>query len=138
MKCCEMDSKSVFLLGARVFFGAWLLYIGLVKVFFIGPTTFVGHISAEFASAWPPAILITVLAWTILAGEVLLGVLLLSGLKQRCVWMLTALLMFTLMFGQTILQKNDMVASIWVYVFFSLACAALSAPVASGCCSKKE
>jgi hypothetical protein len=77
------------------------------------------------------------LAWVILVAEPVLGVLLLLGQKSRCVWTLTSLLMFMLMFGQTLLQKYDMVASLWMYTIFALACAALSDPESGGCCSEK-
>ena len=46
-------------------------------------------------------------------------------------WSLTALLMFLLTIGQTILMKPDVIAN-WQYTVLVLACAALSGPEAKG------
>ena len=137
MKCCDMDSRSFFLFGARIFFGAWLLYAGFAKFAFMGPSAFVGYIQSQFAQTWAPALLITVLAWIILIGEVVLGALLLVGRHMRCVWALTSLLMFLLMFGQTLLMKET-VTDNWHYVVFALACAALSSNNKSACCGSSD
>ena len=125
MECCSADSRKYFLLGMRVFFGIWLLYVGLVKWIFIGPEPFVGFITSTFAATWSPAMLNTILAWTILVAEPLLGAWILSGVKSRCAWTSTALLMFMLTFGQTMLQKET-IAGNWQYVLMALICAALS------------
>lgn len=137
MKCCEMDSRSLFLFGARILFGAWLLYLGIGKIFFMGCGNFVQYIVTQFAQTWSPPVLTTLLASAILAAEPILGILLLVGKKSRCVWTLTTLFMFMLMFGQTMLMKYDVVASNWMYTIFCLACAALSSPESSACCSQK-
>jgi uncharacterized membrane protein YphA (DoxX/SURF4 family) len=137
MKCCEMESKDLFVLSSRLLFGAWLLYLGLSKIFILGPETFVGYINAEFAKTWSPPVLTTLLAWLILIAEPILGALLILGRKLRCVWMLTALLMFTLMFGQTLLQKFDVVFNNWAYTIFCIACASMAKKEDSSCCSSK-
>jgi len=68
-----------------------------------------------------------VLAWLILVAEPVLAALILSGLRARLVWTLTALLMFMLTLGQTILLKPEVIAN-WQYLVLTLACAALSDP----------
>ena len=125
MECCKTDSKKFFVFGMRVFFGIWLLYVGLVKWIAIGPEPFVGFITTTFAATWSPAMLNTILAWTILVAEPLLGAWVLSGVKSRLAWSATAMLMFMLTFGQTMLQKET-VADNWQYVLMALVCAALS------------
>jgi uncharacterized membrane protein YphA (DoxX/SURF4 family) len=125
MKCCSYDSRKFFLFGARIYFGAWLLYVGLSKWIFAGPTAFSGYISGQFANTWSPAALNTALAWVILIAEPLLALLILAGVRARKVWMATALLMFILLFGQTMLMKYDVVADNWQYLILALACAAL-------------
>ena len=69
-----------------------------------------------------------VLAWLIVVAEPVLGAWLLSGKRQRAAWTATAKLMFLLMFGQTMLQKHDVVANNWQYFVLALVCAALSEP----------
>ncbi|MCM2358286.1 MAG: DUF1538 family protein [Geobacteraceae bacterium] len=127
MACWNYDTRRFFLGGIRLFFGLWLLYVGLLKWIMMGPGTFVGYITAEFAKTWSPHILNVLLAWLIMTAEPVLAVLILSGRKARQVWTLTSLLMFLLTFGQTILMKPDVIAN-WQYLVLTLACAALSDP----------
>ena len=54
-----------------------------------------------------------------------------SGRRPRLVWTLTALLMFLLTIGQTILLKPEVIAN-WQYLVLTLACAALSDPEKAG------
>jgi len=127
MKCSNYDTRRFFLCGMRLFFGAWLLYVGLAKWIFMGPATFVGYITAEFDKTWSPHLLNVLLAWLIMIAEPVLAVLILSGKKARKVWTLTSLLMFLLTIGQTILMKPDVIAN-WQYSVLTLLCAALSDP----------
>ncbi len=127
MKCFSYDTRRFFLCGMRLFFGLWLLYIGLSKWIFMGPHTFVGYITAEFDKTWSPHILNVLLAWLIMMAEPVLAVLILSGKKARKVWTLTSLLMFLLTIGQTILMKPDVIAN-WQFLVLTLLCAALSDP----------
>lgn len=124
MEWCTYDPRKFFLFGMRFFFGLWLLYVGAVKWIFIGPSSFVGFIAADFDKTWSPHVLNVALAWLIIVAEPVLAVLILSGKKERIVWTLTALLMFLLTIGQTILMKPD-VAGNWQYLVLTLVCAAL-------------
>jgi uncharacterized membrane protein YphA (DoxX/SURF4 family) len=121
------DTRRFFLLGMRFFFGLWLLYGGLAKWIFMGPGKFVGFIATAFDKTWSPHILNVVLAWLIMSAEPILAALILSGRRPRVVWTLTALLMFLLTCGQTILMKPDVIAN-WQYLALVLVCAALSDP----------
>lgn len=127
MKCFNDDTRRFFLCGMRLFFGVWLLYVGLSKWIFMGPHTFVGYITADFDKTWSPHVLNVLLAWLIMIAEPVLAVLILSGKKARKVWTLTSLLMFLLTIGQTILMKPDVIAN-WQYLVLTLLCAALSDP----------
>ncbi len=130
IKPCDYDARKFFLFGMRFFFGLWLLYAGLVKWISIGPHNFVGYIATDFDKTWSPHILNVVLAWLIIIAEPLLAVFILSGKKPRLAWTLTALLMFLLTIGQTILMKPDVIAN-WQYLVLTLVCASLSDPDSS-------
>jgi len=116
-----------FLCGMRLFFGLWLLYVGLSKWLIMGPDTFVGFITVQFDKTWSPHLLNVLLAWLIMTAEPILALLILSGKQKRKVWTLTALFMFMLAFGQTILMKPEVIAN-WQYLVLILVCAALSDP----------
>jgi len=111
----------------RFSFGLWLLYVGLSKWIFMRPNAFVGFITSEFDKTWSPHYLNIFLAWLIIVAEPVLAFFILSGRKARLAWSLTALLMFLLTIGQTILMKPDVIAN-WQYFVLTLACAALSEP----------
>jgi len=127
MEYFKYDTRRFFLFGIRLFFGSWLLYIGLSKWIFMGPGMFVGYITAQFDKTWSPHILNVFLAWLIMIAEPVLGVLILSGMKARIVWTLASMFMFLLAIGQTILMKPDVIAN-WQYLVLVLLCAALSDP----------
>ena len=131
MTCLQYDTRRFFLCGMRLCFGLWLLYVGLVKWIFIGPGTFVGAIADQFDKTWSPHLLNVLLAWLIMIAEPVLAVLILFGRQARRAWALTALLMFLLTIGQTILMKPDVIAN-WQYVILTLVCAALSEPEPPG------
>lgn len=137
MKCCEYDTRRYFLCGMRVYFGIWLLYVGLVKWFLMGPEGFSGYITSQFDPTWSPHALNVALAWLIIIAEPVLGILILSGKRPRCVWTLTAALMFLLVLGQTILMKPDVIAN-WQYLVLTLVCASLSDPEKWGCCDQSK
>lgn len=131
MECLGYDARRFFLCGMRLFFGVWLLYVGLYKWVAMGPEVFVGYITGEFDKTWSPHLLNVLLAWLIMIAEPVLAALILFGKKARIVWTLTALLMFMLAFGQTILLKPEVIAN-WQYLVLTLACAALSDPEKAG------
>jgi uncharacterized membrane protein YphA (DoxX/SURF4 family) len=127
MKIWDYNTVRFFLWGIRIFFGFWLLYVGLSKWIFMGPDLFVGYITSQFDKTWSPHFLNLLLAWLIMCVEPVLAVLILLGRKARKVWMLASLFMFLLVFGQTILMKPEVIAN-WQYLVLTLACAALSDP----------
>ncbi len=128
MKLLCLDTRPFWLKSIRFLFGIWLLWVGLFKWVTIGPNNFVGYITADFDKTWSPHGLNVFLGWAILIAEPGLAVLLLSGIMLRLVWSLTALLLFMLTFGQTILMKPDTIAN-WQYTSLALVCAALSEPL---------
>jgi len=127
MEFLKYDARRFFLFGVRIFFGLWLLYVGVSKWAFMGSRPFVGYITAQFDKTWSPHILNSLLAWVILIAEPALGLLILSGKKARKAWTLASLFMFLLLLGQTILMKPDVIAN-WQYLVLVLLCAALSDP----------
>jgi uncharacterized membrane protein YphA (DoxX/SURF4 family) len=131
MECFSYDARRFFLCGMRLFFGVWLLYVGLYKWVAMGPDVFLGYITAEFDKTWSPHLLNVLLAWLIMIAEPVLAALILSGQRARLVWTLTSLLMFLLTMGQTILLKPEVIAN-WQYLVLTLACAAMSDPEKAG------
>ena len=127
MEFLKYDTRRFFLIGVRLFFGLWLLYVGLSKWFFMGTAVFVGFIADQFDKTWSPHVLNVFLAWLILLAEPVLALLILSGMKARKVWTLASFYMFLLIIGQTILMKPDVIAN-WQYLVLVLLCAALSDP----------
>jgi uncharacterized membrane protein YphA (DoxX/SURF4 family) len=127
MEFLKYDTRRFFLFGIRLFFGSWLLYVGLSKWLFMGPVTFIGYIASQFDKTWSPHILNVFLAWLILVAEPVLAILILSGWKARKVWTLASLFMFLLVIGQTILMKPDVIAN-WQFLALVLLGAALSDP----------
>ena len=134
MKCDNLDFRCYFLCGMRIFFGLWLLYVGIAKWLLIGPEAFVGFIVSDFDKTWSPHTLNFLLAWLILIAEPLLAFFILLGWQARKIWGLTSLLMFLLLIGQTILMKPDVAAN-WQYLILTLVCAALSSPCSKANCS---
>lgn len=132
--CCKADltPREFFLFGARLAIGIWLFYAGLVK-WIGGPAAFVGYIESEFGKTWSPAPLNTVLGWFIVIAEPVIGLWLISGIRQRCAWTAAAVLMFLLVLGMTILMKPEVIAN-FQYFFLCLACAAWST---NECCGSK-
>ena len=123
----EKSAKDYFLLLSSWTFGIWLLYVGLSK--WTGEVSgFVVFIQQSFANTWIPLPLLKLTAWIILVAEPVLAVWLLSGVKQRLAWTGVALLMFMLMFGQTVIEKYVTVANNWQYLVLAIVCAALSEP----------
>lgn len=129
-KCCCKDAGKCAVRGLGVVFGIWLGYIGLMK-WINGPAAFIGYISSAFAKTWAPAPLVTLLGWVIIIAEVVLGIWLISGFRARLAWFLTALYMFMLTFGETMLGDYAVVSNNWHYVVLALVAGALS-------CCKKE
>ena len=129
----QMSGAPLFVHFARLYFGIWLFYVGLMK-WLGGPSGFVIHITSTFEKAWIPAPLVLISAWIIIIAEPLLALWILSGRRQACAWRATAMLMFLLTFGQTVLQSPNVWAN-WMYTIFCLACAALSEPCGGGSCS---
>ena len=127
MQFLRYDTRRFFVLAVRMTFGVWLLYAAAMKWFVMGPQTFVGFITAEFDKTWSPHLLNVALAWLIMTAELVLSLWILSGKRARLAWTLTAMLMFLLVIGQSILMKPDVIAN-WEYFVLVTVCAALSEP----------
>lgn len=120
----KFDARQFFLFGARMTFGPWLFYVGLIK-WINGPAAFIEAISSQFAAAWIPAILVTISAWIILIAEPLIGAWLVTGKFQRYAWISATKLMFLLLLGQTVLGNPQVIGN-WQYVIFCLIAASFS------------
>lgn len=131
-QCLSLPDREYFVRLISFFFGVWLAYAGIMK-WVGGSAGFVEMINTQFAGTWSPAALNTGLAWLILIAEPILGLLLVTGIKPREIWSLTALLMFMLTFGMTMLGNHEVVSSNWQYLILACACAAISKPCGTCC-----
>ncbi len=134
-EACASPGKLLFLRGAGLAFGLWLLYVGTMK-WIGGPSAFVGFFASKFAGTWIPHPLLLLTGWGIMCAEPLLGLWLVSGAAAQWAWLLTALFMFVLAFGMTVAQDAATVASNWHYFFIALTLAALHRGWC--CCNRKE
>lgn len=135
MNCGNWGARKYFLFGARIFFGIWLLYVGVAKWVFFGPAEFVNMITGQFDKTWSPHALNVLLGWIIMIAEPIIAIWILSGRRCRDAWMSAAMLMFLLTFGQTMLMQVDVVANNWQYLVLCLGCAALCEP---GVCASEK
>jgi uncharacterized membrane protein YphA (DoxX/SURF4 family) len=141
-KIANMCGRELFLRGARLAFGLWLFYVGAMKWisleggFLDGADSFVASIDATFRGTWVPRKMTLILAWVILVLEPLCGAWLVLAKNCRMSWLVTALLLFTLTFGQSILGNHDVVANNWQYFFLALGCAALTKQCDTACEAK--
>lgn len=122
---CSTDPKGQFVALISVFFGLWLLYVGLMKWFVFGPGQFISMLEGSFAKTWVPPLLTRGLTIIILVAEPLLGLWLMSCKLRKLAWFFTSLLMFQLMLGQTILQEQTVFQN-WGYCVLAVLCFALS------------
>lgn len=125
--CLEMEPRELFLLGARIGFGSFLLYVGLMK-WVGGPVGFIGYLHSAFSETWVPGLLTTILAWIIMVTEPLIGLWILIGKCPRLSWVAAAKLVLLLTFGKIILKDFATVAHNFQYYFLCLGCAALAKP----------
>lgn len=141
MFCCKkidaMSASQLFVFGARLTFGPWLLFVGLMK-WINGYSGFVGYLSNEFSTgaAWLPAPIVLLTTWIILFAEPLIGLWIITGISQRCAWLAATMLMFMLTLGQTMLTQYATVANNWQYLVLTLVCAGLSSN--NSCCGEKK
>jgi len=103
-----------------------LAYAGLYKLLVIGLPGFIGYMQTTFAKTWVPEALVSYSSYAIVAAEVLLCICLVVGVLPRIAWVLTAILMFGLLVGQTVLQDYNNVANIWQYLILCIVCASLN------------
>lgn len=137
MSCCSISSSTpvkYFLTLSRLTFGFWLFWLGLEKTGILtadpndGISAFVnGYIVPTFTEKTIlPSFLLYPAGWFIALGELFLGILLLVGLQLRWVWTIVSLLLFTLLFGQTLVHEHITVSNIWFYLVFAIVNGALA------------
>jgi len=127
----EASPKALFLGGAHLYFGLWILYLGLSKLFG-GPAGTVEWMQSQFAETWVPAALVAVLAWAIIALENIVGIWLITGIRARWAWIFAADLLFLLAMGKTVLGDFATVADNWFYLALALVAASLSGSGSAG------
>ena len=136
--CCSIKNlspKDFFLTLLGVTFGLWLMWVGLSKWIFFGPTGFLGYIQSDFAKTFLPPVLITFTGWVILIAEPLLGfLLLLSRGRCRLCWLMTTALLFMLLIGKTITGDYQTISYIWHYLVLAIVAGAF----AGSCCESSS
>ena len=109
---------------AGVAIGRWALglfffYSGLSKIVG-GVGGFVnGYLVPLFSKTFLPSILVTSYGYMLPYVELALGILLIVGIFRNAVLFLTGLTLISLTFGQMLLQKHEVVANNFVYIFLT-------------------
>jgi len=100
---------------SRFSVGVVMLFYGVGK-FVMGFSNFVGWITGTFKDAWLPSIFWMPFTYTIPFAEIVLGIVLIIGLKTRWSLFLTGLYLVGLTFGQVVLSKPEVVAHNLIFV----------------------
>ena len=123
----KMGTKDLFLFCTRWAFGFWLVYIGTMK-FVGGIDGYMAHMTGMFAATWIPPMLVQAMAVVIAVAEPALGIMLIRDIRPRFTWVLVVCLMFSLMFGLTVLEQYPMVANNWQYLVLAIVAASFTDP----------
>jgi thiosulfate dehydrogenase [quinone] large subunit len=99
--------------------GLLFFYGGLSKIMG-GLGNFVnGYIVPLFSKTFLPSILVTSYGYVLPYVELTLGILLIVGIYRNAVLFLAGLTLFSLTFGQMLLQQHGVVANNFIYIFFT-------------------
>ena len=116
--CACFDCRSAALALVRWGLGVLFLVGGISKLFHLGG--FVGgYLTPAFAGTFLPAGLVAAYGYALPFVEVLLGVALVLGLCRNVALLVAGLTLISLAFGQMLLQKFDVVAQIFFYLFMT-------------------
>jgi thiosulfate dehydrogenase (quinone) large subunit len=114
--CDYFDPKSAGVAVARWALGLLLFYGGLGKLMG-GVSGFVtGYLATQFAKTFLPPVLISIYGYILPFVELTLGFLLILGLLRNYTLLLSGLTFISLAFGQMLLQKHEVVATIFIYI----------------------
>jgi thiosulfate dehydrogenase (quinone) large subunit len=115
------DPRSAAVAVARWGLGLLLFYGGLGK-FMGGIGGFAGgYLSAQFSKTFLPPVLISLYGHVLPFAELILGFLLILGLFRNYTLLLSGLTFISLAFGQMLLQKHEVVATIFIYLAINTA-----------------
>jgi thiosulfate dehydrogenase [quinone] large subunit len=115
------DPKSAAVAVARWGLGLLLFYGGLGK-FMGGISGFVnGYLSTQFAKTFLPPVFISIYGHVLPFAELILGFLLILGLFRNYTLLLSGLTFISLAFGQMLLQKHEVVATLFIYIAINAA-----------------
>lgn len=116
--CACFDCRSAALALVRWGLGVLFLVGGISKLFhlsgFVG-----GYLTPAFAGTFLPSGLVAAYGYALPFVEVLLGVALILGLCRNAALLIAGLTLISLAFGQMLLQKFDVVAQIFFYLFMT-------------------
>jgi thiosulfate dehydrogenase (quinone) large subunit len=119
--CNFLDPKNAGMAIARWALGLLLFYGGVGKVMG-GVNGFVnGYIVPQFAKTILPPVLVSIYGYILPFAELTLGFLLILGLFRNYTLLLSGLTFISLAFGQMLLQKHEVVATIFIYIAINAA-----------------
>lgn len=123
----DMIDKKFFQFAVSWSFGAWLLFVGVMK-WVGGIEGFMGYLVSSFESTFLPVWMVTMTGWVIVVLEPIVGAWLMSQVKPFLAWIAAAKLMFMLMIGKTITKDFATVSDNWIYLLLCLVMAAMVKP----------
>jgi len=116
MKFLQMSNKRLALFFLRFVTGINFLMHGAVRV--LGDYSgFASGMVDDFSDTFLPTFSVKLLAYTIPIIELVVGIILITGIKLRLGLVLGFLLMATLIFGMSLLQQWGVVGTQMLYLF---------------------
>jgi thiosulfate dehydrogenase [quinone] large subunit len=113
------DGKAAALALGRWALGLLFLVAGIGKLRDV--SGFATSIVKQFEQTWLPSLLVTIFGYVLPFVELLLGLLLLSGVFRRSVLFATGVLLLHLIFGQIVLMQPQVVFFNFGYLFMTAA-----------------
>ncbi len=117
MSRCGCSPQSCAVALIRCALGMILLFFGISK--FPAYIEVVNGMVSKFESTWLPQFLVAIFAYVLPFVEVILGILLLTGICRTACVCAAGILFILLTFGQVVLHNADVVANNALYVFMA-------------------
>ena len=102
----------------RLTFGVNICFRGVARVFVVGLDNFAAGMMKQFSTTWFPPSLISAFAHTLPWIEIVVGILLMLGLKTRAALVVGGLMMTSLTFGTMFLGDFNLA---WLQLTYAIA-----------------
>jgi len=119
-ECGSVDCRTMAVALGRWALGVLMFFAGLGKIIG-GVGGFVnGYLVPAFSKTFLPAGLVAAYGYAVPFVELLVGILLLTGIARNSALMLNGVLLISLAFGQMLLQQHGTVANIFIYILLTM------------------